>query len=362
MSETSQKHLKIDTDVHEHLIAGRELLPYLAPVWKHFITQYGWNKTAVGSGFPYPGGHTAIKPSSKWTLDDGTVATDPGAVKRHLFEQLGVTHAILGSLFHIGAQRGSYEFASALASAYNDWQIATWLESDPRFLGSIHIVPDNPLTAAREIDRVAAECERMVQVLLPTVTDIEYGAPQYRPIFEAAARNGLAVALHHGRYTRTVLGYPRNRLEWHVTAAPQAAINQLLCLIGNGIFEDYPSLRICLLEVGSAWLPWFMWRVDQQFRESREEVPWVKRLPSSQILTNVRVSIQPVDDVPAAEFAKLVAMTQSDEMYLFASNYPYVDVSTLEHSLWSQVSTDLRARIEYANALATYPRLPALVA
>ena len=30
-----------------------------------------------------------------------------------------------------------FEFAAALASAYNDWQIAHWLDKDGRFRGSV---------------------------------------------------------------------------------------------------------------------------------------------------------------------------------------------------------------------------------
>jgi predicted TIM-barrel fold metal-dependent hydrolase len=343
----------IDTDVHEYLRSTNDLLPYLPAVWQRFITDYGFRTLDIANGWPY----APVAPKRPdWTLPDGTMATEVGMLAEHLFEGESVSYAILNGLFHVSALRGEYEFAQALASAYNDWQIEHWLEKEPRLFGSVHVVAHDPEAAAREIDRVA-EHPQVVQVFLPTVTDRQYGDPHYRPIFEAAVRNDLVVALHHGGHTQTVLGFPRYFFEWHALAAPQAAMNQLTSFVANGVFDKFPTLRVVLLETGVAWIPWLMWRLDQQYRELRIQLPWVKRLPSEHIRESVRVSTQPMSDVSPADFVRLVEMTDTQDVFMFSSDYPHYDADTASRVLPGSLPEELRLAIRYRNALGTYARI-----
>src|SRR4029453_11979390 len=55
---------------------------------------------------------------------DGYMGTSLGAMQKHLFEGEKVSVGILNGFYAFSAVRGSYEFMTALASAYNDWQIA----------------------------------------------------------------------------------------------------------------------------------------------------------------------------------------------------------------------------------------------
>lgn len=98
--------------------------------------------------------------------------------------------------------------------------------------------------AAREIDRLA-EHPDVVQVFLPLINERQYGDPFYRPIFEAAAPNDLAVGFHHGSGTTTILGHPRNYIEWHTLAAPQSAMGQLTSLLFKGVSDLFRELRSC---------------------------------------------------------------------------------------------------------------------
>lgn len=355
--DSPAKTLLIDTDIHEYLRAGGpQLLPYLDEYWQRYVTQYGWNRVDIACDFPYALPTTSGGAARKnWVLADGSAGTDVDSMRQHVFVEEQVSHGILNGLFHPSAQHGQYEWAGALAAAYNDWQVHEWLEKEPRLFGSVHVVAHDPVAAAREIDRVA-EHPQIVQVFLPTASDCEYGDPHFRPIFEAALRHDLVVALHHGKQTRTVLGYPRYYIEWHTTAAPQAASNQLLSLICNGVFDQYPELKVVLLETGVAWVPWFMWRLDQQYRELRVEVPWVKRLPSEHMRDSVRISTQPMGDVKPKHFEQLVEMTDSDRMFMFSTDYPHYDADSVDRVLPGVLPEGLRQRIRYQNALETYPR------
>jgi predicted TIM-barrel fold metal-dependent hydrolase len=294
----------------------------------------------------------------EWVTDDGT-ATDVDVMRRHLFDDEGVTTAILCGFFHVSAMKANWEFACALASAYNDWQIAEWLDRDPRLLGSVHVVAHDPQRAVEEIERVARH-PQIVQVFLPLVADRQYGDKQYRPIFEAAVRSDLVVAMHHGGATTTLFGYPNYFIEWHTLAAPLAGINQLMSLLASGIFDERPELKVVLLETGVGWLPWFMRRADENYKELRQDVPWVKRLPSDTIRAQVRIATQPMGEVSTREFLQIVETAEAEDVYVFSTDYPHYDADSADKTLPATVPQALRDKVRFGNALATYPRLAGL--
>jgi predicted TIM-barrel fold metal-dependent hydrolase len=352
----------IDVDVHELLRSIEQLYPYLDPAQRELRERYGSREgIAVTPQFPYAVPLNVNHARLEWVLDDGTVATDLDVMRRHLFDEEGVTLAILNGFYHVSGRRAHFEYAQAMAKAYNEWQIEEWLDRDDRFRGSVHVVAHDPEAAAREIDRVAKH-PQIVQVFLPTVTDRQYGDPMYRPIFEAALRNDLVVTFHHGEETETLFGYPRYHLEWHTVAAPMATMNQILSLIANGLFDRYPELKCVFLEAGAGWIQWFMRRFDQQYRENRVEVPWLKKLPSDHMRSNVRLATQPLGDLTPKQFSDLVTATESEHVFMFATDYPHYDADSRDTVMPETMDAELRERVCFRNALETYPRLAGIAA
>lgn len=354
----AQKGLLIDTDVHENLKSGVDLLPYMPSEWKGNITERGWRSTRIPTDHPYVTPSTGPEAGRKdWYLEDRTYATDLKMLQRHLFDGEGVTHAILNGMFHVSSIRGGFGFAAALASAYNDWQIDKWLDADSRLRGSIHVAAaDDPAVAVREIERKASH-PGFVQVFLPSSSDIQWGDPRYHVIYETALKHRLVVAFHHGTSTKTAIGWARNFIEWHTLAAPQAAMNQIASLIFNGVFDKFPELKVVFLEPGVGWVPWFTWRADQQYRELRVDVPWVKRLPSEYMRENVRFSTQPFSDIKPDYMAQMIEWTKAERMFMFATDYPHYDADSADHAISPKLPAALRERIRFRNALETYPRL-----
>jgi uncharacterized protein len=353
----------IDSDVHEFPSKGlgmQDLVPYIDPHWARYLTGQGGLWLGAPKPLSYAAPVNSMASREDW-VHDPTVY--PSSVFENLVTDLiegeGVTTPILsGPQVFPSTFPGEPDFACAMAAAYNDYQIAEWLEREPRLCGAVHIAAQEPQRAAREIDRVA-EHPRIVQVILPLVTDKQWGDPFYRPIWEAAVRNKLAVAFHHGMMTSTLLGWPRYYIEWHTMAAPQAAQNQVMSLIVNGTFDKYPELKVVMLEGGVTWVQWLMWRLDAQYKELRANVPWVKRLPSEHIRNNVRASTQPMTEVTPDEFVKLVEMTETQGVYVFSTDYPHFDADSA--TVLAGLPDELRNRIRYQNALETYPRLKGLL-
>lgn len=348
----------IDADVHETLSSYDTLVPYLEPHWRHYITEFRWR--GFGVAMPWSGIPAYLRP--EWELEDGIRGcTSIDRMRKDVFEEQGVEVAVTNNLSaHFGFMRGWHEFAAALAAAYNRYQIEQWLEPEPRLRGSVHIVPHDPAQAAREIDEAGAH-PQMVQVALPVITDREYGDPFYRPIFDAAVRNGLAVTLHHGEATESLLGFTRYFIIWHTIAMPQAIMCQLASMLFNGIFDLFPDLRVCGIEGGFTWMPSFMSRADRQFEQFRHEVPWVKERPSDHLRRHVRLSTQPMEHLAKGEFLVYLDQMGSDEMLMFATDYPHHDADDVGHTLPGGLDDELVEKLMWRNALDAFPRLGAEV-
>lgn len=344
--------LIIDSDVHETIAGMQELVPYLAPQWQKYITEYGFRTIATGWPHVIP-----VEHRKEWKHYR---AEDPLAImQQFLLDKMGVSVAILNNAtYHFSAMPCWYEFSAALAAAYNDWQIEHWLDKEPRLRGSVNVVVHDPKVAAAEIDRVGSH-PQMVQVMLPVVVDRMYGDPMYRPIYEAAVRNGLTITMHHDGETKSVLhpGYGRYFIEWHAVALPAAMQAQLASFIFNGTFDKYPDLKIVGLEAGFTWLPSFMTRLDRQYAEFRVEVPWVKRKPSEHVRNNIRLSTQPMEALDARQLMNLCDMMDSDETILFSSDFPHYDTDEPSNAFPAGLPQNTLDKFMFGNALNTYARL-----
>jgi predicted TIM-barrel fold metal-dependent hydrolase len=337
------------------LPSGRvdELLPYLSPYWARYVRS---------SGFQGPPNHlpwyrAPARLRAEWQIEGAVQGSDPKKAAADLFDGLGVSAALLcNPSMHVSSMRGAFELAAAIGTAYNDYSIEHWLDKDPRFFGSVYVVAHHPEEAAREIDRVGAH-PQIVQVFLPVVSDRQYGQRQYWPIYEAAVRNDLVIGMHHGQDVTGVLGYPNYFSEWHTTVLPAAMAAQIASMLFNGVFDRFPTLKVCCLEAGFSWMPSLMSRADHQRLQFREEIPWVKRKPSEHLRQHVRLATQPMEHFSGSEFMKLVDLFGSEDMLMFSSDYPHYDSDSPARALPAGLPQGLRQKIMRDNALATYPKL-----
>ena len=338
----------IDVDVHEAFRSLQDLVPYLEDPWRAQLQDRKWRGFVQPFLYWAPGGGNR---ADVGTLEGEPSASDYEQMRKMLLDENQVECAVLTGYFYPAMARMQFEFFSALASAYNDYQIEQWLSRDSRLRGSVHVVPQDALAAAREIDRVGGH-PQMVQVMLPIVK-MAYGDPVYHPIFEAAQRQGLVVAMHHTVFTRGALGMGRYYIERHMLL-PQATMAQLISLICNGVFDKFPSLRFLFMEAGFSWLPHVMWRFDREYRSLRQEVPWVKRKPSEYIRERVCLTTQPTEDLSCRQWLQIIDMIGSDRMVVFSTDYPHFDYDSPERAVPLGLPEELRHKILHENSRRLY--------
>jgi len=343
----------IDCDLHPAIPGCAALLPHLDPYWREVVTGRGLGELDLAL---YPRG-APLTARADWRPETGLPGGTAAALGREALDPFGTAIGILNPLFGAPALHNA-DLAAALCRAANDWIAEHFLAADPRLRAAILVPAEAPELAVDEIERRAAD-RRFVQVLLFGAQETLLGRRVNWPIYAAAERHGLPIAIHAGGGTRhapTTLGWPTYLIEDHAGFA-QTFQSQVLNLIAEGVFTKFPGLRVVLLESGFGWVPNFLWRGTKMWRAMRKEIPWVDRSPAAIFRDHIRISIAPAD-APAepAAMATLLEMIGCDDLLLFATDYPHWRFEGTA-ALPPALPPRLHARVLRDNALALYPRL-----
>ena len=342
----------IDCDVHPYPNTIHDLTPFMSDRWVQYVKQSGF---AAPPGTQYPKGYEMAARRDAWPPNGLRPGADPDFVREQLLDEWDMQYGILTPLYAAGHVHND-DFSIALARAVNEWQRHVWLDSDERWRSSITVTPQIPEAAAEEIRRCGKD-GRFVQVILTVRGNAPYGKRHYYPLFEAAADMDLPVGIHFGGWGNhpiTATGWPSYYLEDH-TGMTQAFEAQVLSLVSEGIFERLPNLRIALIEGGFSWMPSLMWRFDKNYKGLKEEVPWLRKLPSEYILEHFRMTTQPMDEPPNPQhLLQIFDMIGRDDFLMFATDYPHWDFDAPDRALPSVVRGELRRKIMADNATAFY--------
>lgn len=356
----------VDCDVHQYFVDGiQDLFPYLSDSWRRRLgvgQSHAWGSNFANTRISLPKDELYINSGGGWRLDSIAEAmppaTDPAFVARHLLDEYGIQRAILlgGHVLGLGAMPNA-EMAAVIATAYNDWMVERWLQVDTRYRGSILVAPQLPERAAAEIERVA-ELPGIVQVLLPLATPA-MGESHYYPIYAAAERHGLPIAVHpsgtESIYPRgpNIAQVPTYYVEWH-TALTQPHQSNLLSLLCHGVFERFPGLKLVVAEGGFAWAVDLGWRLDKNWKGLRDEIPWVKRAPSEYLYEHVRFTTQPFPEPEdSAHLRAICEIVHADQTLIFSSDYPHWDFDDPYRALQA-LPSETRQRVLVDNAHDLY--------
>ncbi|MBI1294201.1 amidohydrolase family protein [bacterium] len=342
----------IDCDIHNAMPNNETLYKYLSPRWRRYHEMMGL-RGHVGSSYP-----RAMPNASRhdaWPPSGLPPGGDLDFMRTQLLDAWDLELGILNCLFGAGGATNP-SFAAALSSAVNDWQIAEWLEPEPRLRASLIVPYEDGAAAAAEIDRVG-DHPGYVQVLLVVRTREPLGHRKYWKMYEAAVRHNLPIGIHFGGAGGgpiTGTGWPSHYIEDHA-GMPQAFQPQVISLVTEGVFEHFPTLKIVLIEGGFAWMPPLMWRLDQAWRRLKEETPYLTRLPSEIIREHFWLTTQPIEEPPQPRFfTQLLAQMDMNDRLMFATDYPHWDFDAPDRALPSSVSADVRSEILAGNARRLY--------
>jgi predicted TIM-barrel fold metal-dependent hydrolase len=347
----------IDCDIHPNFSTAwaEELSPYMPEEWRvilggpaGYVANY---QLPVNPFYPVPGGALRLDLEP----DGGMPGSDPLVAARQLLDAHKIDRAVLQPQAALTLSiLPNADVATVIAGALNDWTIEKWLHADPRWRGLINVVSRDIEWSVKEIDRLAST-PGIVGIFF-SLGPVMWGDKYWYPIYEAAQHHNLQLVSHvsvpgiftagpnlpggiHTHYLdfRASINYPH--------------ISNLANMISNGIFELYPKLKIMFTELGFAWLPDLMWRMDQTWKSVRRSTPWVKRLPSEYIVDHFKTSSQPwLETRRRQELTQMLEMIEAERTLVYSSDYPHWDFDDPTRTV-SEVPKTMRRRFLVDNAV-----------
>jgi 2,3-dihydroxybenzoate decarboxylase len=213
----------------------------------------------------------------------------------------------------------------AMATLAND-QLADACRRHPdRFTGLTAIAPQDPASAAKEIER-GARTLGFKGVIINSHTQDEYlDDPKFWPIFEAAEALGTPVYLHPNSPSRGLIGPLLDAgLDGAIFGFAVETGMHLLRLIVAGVFDRFPRLKFVVGHLGEA-LPFWLSRLDYMHEASVRSQRYARMRPlearpSDYLRRNVWVTSSGVAWAPAIMFCREVL---GADRVLYAMDYPY---------------------------------------
>jgi predicted TIM-barrel fold metal-dependent hydrolase len=98
-------------------------------------------------------------------------------------------------------------------------------------------------------------------------------------------------------------------------------MRNMAALIGSGVMDRYPSLRIGTLEAGHGWLPFWIARLDEHAETIKAALPALKQRPSEYV-TGGRY-FQSIEIPEGAALTNAVTDLLGEDVLMYASDYPH---------------------------------------
>jgi predicted TIM-barrel fold metal-dependent hydrolase len=217
------------------------------------------------------------------------------------------------------------EVIGAFVRAYNTWLYEEFCSYDPaRLKGVAAVNQHDPEDMVKELHRMANLGWKAVFLRPNPVKGRILSDPAYEPFWAACEDLDMAVGIHEGHWSRLpTTGADRfnTRFALHACSHPMEQMMALLALIEGGVLERHPQLRIGFLESGCGWLPYWLWRLDEEYQVTPWEVKdRVRLMPSEYFRRQCFIAVDPSEPY----LSQLIDYIGSDNI-IFGSDYPHMD-------------------------------------
>ena len=288
-----------------------------------------------------------------------TMADVPKPIYNAIFERLsnfgdlrlgemdaaGVSLAIL-SIAGPGVQvEPDARRATAKAAEANDFLAGVVGKRPDRYLGFAQIALQEPIEAARELERCARMGFKGAMINGQTLGHY-LDERQFDPFWAKAEELGTAIYLHPADPVQTYASYgPYKELQratwgWGVETGTHA-----LRMIFGGVFDRFPKAMLVLGHLGET-LPYMLWRLDSRAKLYGVQL---KKEPSQYIRDNVAVTLS---GMYSAEPMNCAISALGASRVMFSADYPFEDMAEAGHFMDSVVM-DEEARADVAHRNAT---------
>jgi predicted TIM-barrel fold metal-dependent hydrolase len=179
-------------------------------------------------------------------------------------------------------------------------------------------------------------------------------------LWDEAQRLDVPIGIHGGVASNLGLDRLSSFAEAHCLEHPVAQMLQLTNMMYQGVFDQFPRLRVAFLEAGVGWVPFMMDRMDEDWEKfGKRLAPNLKRAPSEHFRSGNLFFTAEVEERTLPYVLELVR----PDVVLWASDFPHErerdqfsgDIPYLRAR--TDLPDEAKQRILYDNAARFY-RLP----
>ncbi len=213
---------------------------------------------------------------------------------------------------------------SAIATAYNSWMHDFCSYAPDKMYGAGMVSPFDVESAVTEARRCVQELGFKAIFLRPNIVNgRNWHDPYYDPLWAEIESIGVPLGFHEG--SPALVPQVGDRFETfmmlHTVSHPLEMMLSAVSMIGGGVLERFPKLRVAFLEANCSWAPWLIWRLDEHYELSgRFESPELKLEPMEYFKRQCYASVE-ADEEPAA----FVEEFGLGDNIVFSTDYPHED-------------------------------------
>lgn len=276
--------------------------------------------------------------------------------------QEGVDHAVLfpsRALWVIADDEIDPGFSAAICRAYNNY-MADFCQKDPTRLFAVGMIsPHDVRDAVDEARRIKEEFGfRGVFIRPNPVRGRNWHDAYYEPMWSALEDLNLSVGFHeaYGPDLPEVGDrFKDNSRLVHTVCHPMEMMLASTSMIGGGVLERHPKLRVGFLEANCGWVPFLLYRLDEHFEPHAGYSVNYDKLsvtPTEYFKRQCYVSCE-AEETGVKQVIELIG----DDNLLFSNDWPHIDSKfphTTELFLTQPISDTSKQKILWDNCIRFY--------
>jgi predicted TIM-barrel fold metal-dependent hydrolase len=217
------------------------------------------------------------------------------------------------------------ELAVASCKVYNDWH-AEWCAQEPDRLVGVGALPmQDPKEAAKEAHRIAAMGLKAGFARPNAYNGRHFHHPVYTPVWEALCETNMPIAFHPAGLAdmpgaSRALGALMAPGTHHALILLIDEQMTLSNLVYGGVLEQFPELKVAVLECGGGWIAHWMDRLDEFLESYGWATPKLSLTPREYFKRQCGISFDPGEITP-----KALAPIVGADRFVWASDFPHSD-------------------------------------
>jgi len=215
------------------------------------------------------------------------------------------------------------KLAAAIARAYNDW-LHDFCQTDPKRLKGVAMLPlHDPDEATKEAERAVGKLGFVGVFTRPEpLRSMPWHARYFDSLWSCLEELGVPIGFHSAAAAGEVpqIGdrFGDNLLLRHVVSHPLENMVAMADLIGGGVCDRHPKLKVAFLECYCGWVSFLLHRMDNAMEKGR--FPTAGKLkPSEYFRRQCWISTEHEKELP------MIIELVGDDNIVFSTDYPHGD-------------------------------------